>query len=104
MVFSIVYGHTRSDITLLIVTLEILRFLYHAKFDARAFIADVFNKKKPYEKFSSIYRSSPINVLLPDPIYLCLLQPLESKHFLARSWPRWLTALVVRHYRFLPCP
>lgn len=48
--------------------------------------------------------SSPINVLLPDPVYLCLLQPLESKHFLARLWPCWLTASVVRHYRFWPCP
>jgi len=54
MVFSIVYGHTRSDITLLIVASEFLRFLYHTKFDARAFTADVFNKKKLYKKFSSI--------------------------------------------------
>lgn len=54
MVFSIVYGHTRSDITLLIVASEILRFLYHTKFDARAFRTDVFNKKKLYKKFSSI--------------------------------------------------
>lgn len=101
MVFSIIYGRIRSDITHLIVASEFLRFSYHTKFDAKAFIADVFNRKNLYEKFPSAYQSSPINVLLPDPVYVCLLQPPELRHL----WPvmAMLAALGVRHYRVWPC-
>lgn len=55
MVFSIIYGRIRSDITHLIVASEFLRFSYDTKFDAKAFIADVFNRKNLYEKFPSAY-------------------------------------------------
>lgn len=54
MVFRVSYAHIGSDITHVIVTSKFLRFLYHTKLDARAFIADVFNKDKLYEKFSFI--------------------------------------------------
>lgn len=53
-VFKVIYAHIRFDTTCLLVTSVLLRFLYHTTFDAKAFIADVFNKKKLFKKFSSI--------------------------------------------------